>query len=168
MSKVFREDATSGAYLYGPGEAELRWSGETRSYFLATGEKTNGAFCLVDETAGRGETVPMHRHSRDLESIYVVEGELSVFLDNAPGQRAAAGAFAHIPAGAAHGFRVESESARYLLITTPHHGEFYRAISRPSGPRGAKPDQTVDEEMIMAACRAYDIEYIGPLPPADS
>jgi hypothetical protein len=28
------------------------------TYFLATGEQTGGAFCLVDEHASRGESVP--------------------------------------------------------------------------------------------------------------
>lgn len=168
MSKVSSEDAAPAAYLYVPGDAELRWSGDTRTYFLATGETTDGAFCLVEETAGRGETVPLHRHPRDLESIYVIEGELTVFLDGAPGQRASAAAFAHIPAGSAHGFRVVSETARYLLITTPNHGEFYRAISLPTGPGGERSGQSIDEETIMKACQAYDIEYIGPLPPEDA
>ncbi len=167
MSKVLSKDTASGPYLYGPGKAELRWSGDTRTYFLATGETTDGAFCLVDEMAARGETAPLHRHPRDLESIYVIEGKLTVFLGGASGQSASAGAFTHIPAGSTHGFRVASETARYLLITTPHHGEFYRAISSPSGPGGARSGQSIDEEMIMEACQAYDIEYIGPLPPED-
>ena len=165
MSNLLSEYTGSGAVFRGPGEAELRWSGNTRTYFLATGEDTDGAFCLVEEVASRGETVPLHRHPRDLESIYVTEGELVVFLDGAPGQTASAGAFTCIPAGATHGFRVISEAARYLLFTSPHHGEFYRAISLPSSPLGEKPDQSMDDETIMDACRAYDIEYIGPLPP---
>ena len=35
------------------------------------------------------------------------------------------------------GFRVESETARYLILTTPRHGEFYRAITLPSSRRPA-------------------------------
>ena len=50
----------AGAYVYQPGEAELRWLGETSAYFLATGEETGGAFCLVDEQGVRGESVPLH------------------------------------------------------------------------------------------------------------
>lgn len=58
----------AGAYLYQPGEAELRWLGETSAYFLATGEDTGGAFCLVDEQGIRGESAPLHRHPDDPES----------------------------------------------------------------------------------------------------
>jgi quercetin dioxygenase-like cupin family protein len=48
--------------------------GETSTFFLATGEQTGGAFCLVDERAKRGDSVPLHRHDEDMESFYVLEG----------------------------------------------------------------------------------------------
>ena len=41
----------AGAYIFRPGEAELRWMGETLTRFLATGEQTGRTFCLVDEQA---------------------------------------------------------------------------------------------------------------------
>ena len=96
----------AGAYVYQPGEAELRWLGETSAYFLATGEETGGEFCLVDEQGSRGESVPLHRHPDDMESFYVLEGELTLYIDDQPGVRAPAGSFAHIPGGTAHGFRM--------------------------------------------------------------
>jgi quercetin dioxygenase-like cupin family protein len=154
----------SGAYIVQPGQAELRWMGETSTYFLAAGDETGGAFCLVDERAVRGESVPLHRHSDDMESFYVLEGELTLYLDDQPGLRAPAGTFAHVPGGAVHGFRVESETARYLLLTTPRHGEFYRAISLASRPGGEPPEESVEGSQIERACRDYGIEFIGTLP----
>jgi hypothetical protein len=53
-------DAT-GAYLYQPGEGELRWLGGMSAYFLAGGGETGGAFCLVDEQASRVDSVPLYR-----------------------------------------------------------------------------------------------------------
>jgi quercetin dioxygenase-like cupin family protein len=79
-------DAT-GAYVHQPGRTELRWMGETRTYFLATGDRTGGAFCLVEERAGRGESVPLDRHPDDMESFYVLEGELTIYIDDRPGVR---------------------------------------------------------------------------------
>ena len=58
--------AATDAYLYQPEESELRWMGETSTYFLATGEQTGGAFTLVDEQAKRGESVPLHLHRDDI------------------------------------------------------------------------------------------------------
>jgi quercetin dioxygenase-like cupin family protein len=54
-----------------------------------------------------------------MESFYVLEGEVTLYIGDEPGVLAPAGSFAHIPGGAVHGFRVESESARYLILTTP-------------------------------------------------
>jgi quercetin dioxygenase-like cupin family protein len=152
------------AYLYQPGESELRWLGETSAYFLATGEETEGAFCLVDEQASRGESVPLHRHPDDMESFYVLEGELTLYIGGEPGVRAPAGSFAHIPGGTIHGFRIESERARYLILTTPRHGQFYQAITLASRPGGLPPLDAVQGSQIKQAGRDYGVEYIGPLP----
>ena len=145
------------AYLYQPGESELRWMGETSTYFLATGALTGEAFALVDERAIGGESVPLHKHD-DVESFYVLEGEVSFYLGDRSGMRAGAGAFVHIPGGTNHGFRIESATARYLILTTPRHGEFYLAISLPS------PQAVITGAVIEQACQEYGIEFVGPLP----
>ncbi len=151
-------------YLYQPGESELRWMGRTSTHFLATGDQTGGVFSLVDEQATRGESVPLHRHRDDMESFYVLEGELTLYVGDQPGVRAAAGSFAHIPGGTVHGFRIESETARYLILTTPRHGEFYRAITLASRPGGLPPLESVEGSRIKQASREYGIEFVGPLP----
>lgn len=151
-------------YVYRPGQGELRWMGATSTYFLATGDSTADQFALVDERGSRGDRVPLHRHEEDHESIYVVEGELTIFVGEQPGVLAIAGAFAHIPSGAVHGFRVESQTARYLLLTTPRHGEFYRAITLPSEAGGLPPAESIEGSQIGRAAREYGIEFVGPLP----
>lgn len=157
-------EGSSSAYVWQPGEAELRWLGETFTRFLATGEQTGGAFTLVDEHAKRGESVPLHVHRDDMESFYVLDGELTLYLDDQAGIRAGAGSFAHVPGGTVHGFRVESETARYLILTTPRHGQFYRAITLPARPGGLPPLDSVDGSQIEKACREYGVEFVGPLP----
>lgn len=157
--------AQADAYLYLPEHAELRWMGDTFTYFLATGEQTGGAFCLVDETAKRGDSVPLHRHPDDGESFFVIDGEITYYIGDRGGIRAKAGSFAFVPGGTVHGFRVESETARYLILTTPRHGEFYRAITLPSGPEGSAPKDAVEGATIKQACQDYGIEFVGPLPP---
>lgn len=91
MAMMLDQDQALGAYFLEPGRAELRHSGRTRTHFLATGGTTGGAFALIDETARCGETVPLHRHPADVESLYVIEGVLSVFLERSPCRMAAAG-----------------------------------------------------------------------------
>ena len=138
--------------------------GETSTYFLADGERTGGAFALVDETAKRGDSVPLHRHDEDMESFYVLEGEVTLFIGDEPGIRAGAGSFAHVPGGTVHGFRIESETARYLILTTPQHGEFYRAITLPAQADGSAPAESIQGPQIKAASQRYKIEFVAPLP----
>lgn len=138
--------------------------GETCTRFLATGKATNGQFCLVHETANHGEAVPLHRHSEDVESFYVLDGELTFYIDNQPGISAHAGMFLHIPAGTIHGFRIASDTARYLILTTARHGEFYRAISVPAGADGLPDSYDVDWDRVIATAEDFGIELVGDLP----
>lgn len=156
---------TAGPYLYRAGEAELRWFGATSTWFLASGESTGGAFALVDERATRGESVPLHRHEDDMESFYVLDGEITLYVDEV-GTLLTPGSFAHLPGGTVHGFRIESETARYLLLTTPRHGDFYRAITAASQPDGRPPLEAIESSQIKQASRDYGIEFVGPLPAA--
>jgi quercetin dioxygenase-like cupin family protein len=156
--------ASEEAYVHEPGEAELRWMGETSTYFLATGERTGGAFALVDERAKRGESVPLHLHRDDMESFYVLDGAITFYLGDQAGVRAGAGSFVHVPGGTVHGFRIESETARYLILTTPRHGDFYRAITLPSREGGLPPLEAIDGSQIGEAAREYGIEFVAPLP----
>jgi quercetin dioxygenase-like cupin family protein len=141
--------------------------GETSTYFLATGEQTGDAFALVDERANRGTSVPLHSHLDDRESFYVLDGEITLYIGDQPGVRAGAGSFAHVPGGTVHGFRIESETARYLILTTARHGQFYRAITLPSRPGGLPSLESVDGSTIERACEEYGIEFVGPLPDQD-
>lgn len=149
---------TTEAYLCKAGASEVRWMGETSTHFLAIGALAGGAFALVEERAKRGVSVPLHRHDDDMESFYVLEGEISFYLGDRSGLRAEAGAFVHIPGGTIHGFRIDSEIARYLILTTARHAQFYRAITSPS------PLAAIDGAVINKACQEYGIEYVGPLP----
>ena len=119
---------------------------------------------MVDEQAKRGDRVPLHLHRDDMESFYVLEGELTFFIGDEPGVPAGAGSFAHLPGGTVHGFRVESETARYLILTTPRHGQFYRDITLPSRPGGLPPLESIEGAQIKKASEKYGVEFVGPLP----
>ncbi|CAN5244060.1 hypothetical protein BH23GEM2_BH23GEM2_24340 [soil metagenome] len=145
-------------YIRKPGEGELRWMGETSTSFLGTGVLSGGAFALVEEQAVSGVSVPLHRHDDDTESFYVLDGEIAFYLNGEAGVRLGPGTFVHIPGGTIHGFRIESTSARYLILTTTRHADFYRAITGPT------PLTKIDGGMVNKACREYGIEFVGPLP----
>ena len=99
-----------------------------------------------------------------MESFYVLEGEITLYLGDQPGVRATAGSFAHVPGGTVHGFRIESETARYLILTTPRHGQFYRAITLPSRSGGLPPLESIEGPQIKQSSKDYGVEFVAPLP----
>src|SRR5271163_1631951 len=84
--------------------------------FLATGEETNGKYALWEATVPPGGGPPPHVHSREEESFYVLEGEITFQLSE---ERfvAQAGTFANVPTGCLHCFRNESRQPAKMLIS---------------------------------------------------
>jgi quercetin dioxygenase-like cupin family protein len=156
-------------YVLGPEEGEAFWGFGALWTPKATAEQTGGRFSMIEEVAPRGEGTPLHVHREDDETFYVLEGELTFYL-NEGGQPilASAGSFVHIPGGVVHAFQVDSETARYLITTTPQHERFYRAISEPAQSRTLPPEEPLDMEKIEAAAREYKVEILGPPPGAQA
>ena len=99
-----------------------------------------------------------------LKSFYVLEGEITFYVGGQAGVRSGPGSFLHVPAGAIHGFRITSDTARYLIFTTAHHGEFYRAISEPADANGLSTTHDVDWDKVMSTAQDFGIEFISELP----
>src|SRR5947208_850926 len=101
----------------GPGEWERLWFLGTLATIKVSGEASEGRFALIEFLFPRGASPPLHTHPQD-ESYVVLEGRLTVQA----GERRFAlesGAAAVVPMGVAHTFRVDSDSARVLVLSTP-------------------------------------------------
>jgi quercetin dioxygenase-like cupin family protein len=152
----------------GPEEGEALWCVGALTTVKAAAEQIAGAYAMIEDLAPKGSGTPLHRHQKDDEAFYALEGELTFYLGNDKPIQASPGSFVHIPGGTVHAFRVDSETARYLIITTPQHERFYRAIAEPAQTRSIPPDTPLDMERIGAACEAYGVELIGPAPAAEA
>src|SRR3954454_17868062 len=71
-------------YALGSEEGEALWFPGVLVTIKATAEQTGGEFFLIEELASRGTATPLHVHPRDDESFYILEGELTVYLDGQP------------------------------------------------------------------------------------
>ena len=102
----------AGAYVQQPGEGERRWMERRQPTFSLPENARTGLSPWSTSERNRGMSVPLHRHSDDMESFYVIEGEITLF-PRRPTRNSCypAGSFAHIPGGTVHGFRIESETA---------------------------------------------------------
>jgi quercetin dioxygenase-like cupin family protein len=156
-------------YALGPEDGEAFWGFGSLWTVKASAEQTGGRFALVEELAPGGAGTPLHRHAEDDESFYVLEGEITFYLEDDQPITAIAGSFVHVPGGAVHAFHVDSEIARYLIITTPQHECFYRAaFGDPAQSRNLPPNGPPNMERLEAAMQEYKVEMLGQPPGAEA
>ena len=97
---------------------------------------------VTEQLSPRGSGSPLHVHHNEDEWFYVLEGELTIWVDGRT-VVAGAGAFVFGPRDVPHTFVVSSEQARFLLVTEPAGFEgFVRALARAGDRAGdpARPD----------------------------
>jgi quercetin dioxygenase-like cupin family protein len=99
------------------GEGEQRWFLGTLATVKIPGEAVDDRFALIEFLFPRNASPPLHTHPQD-ESYIVLDGELTLQAGNQRFDLAAGGA-AVAPMGVPHTFRVESETARVLVLSTP-------------------------------------------------
>lgn len=137
----------------------VRWFTDTRVRVLVD----EPALGLVEGEALQGNMPPLHVHHEDDESFYVLEGRLSLFL---PGERIEleAGEAVLAPKGVPHTYRVESESARWLVGSMPgRFADFVLATSIPAEGHGyAEPSRMPSPEMLVEEAAKRGIEILGP------
>ena len=102
----------------------------------------------------------------DDETLYVLGGDLTFYLEDSDPISATVGSLVHIPGGTRHAFRVDSDLARVIDITTPQHEQFLRAAAVPAQARTVPPKAEPDLEKLEAAAREYKVEILGPPPGA--
>lgn len=146
----------------GPGEGEAFAAGGVLLTLKAVGPQTLGAYTLTEIEVAAGASFPAHRHARDAEGLYVLEGEVSVRAGGPP-LVAGAGSLVVIPPGAAHALANAGERpARLLSLTTPAGIEdFYRSACRPVPDRPARPSaEPADGERLAELASQFGIEFV--------
>jgi quercetin dioxygenase-like cupin family protein len=101
----------------GAGEGEHRWFLGTLATIKVSGEASDERFALIEFVFPRHASPPLHTHPQD-ESYIVLEGLLTVQAGDERFELAA-GAAAVVPMHVAHTFRVDSDAARVLVLSTP-------------------------------------------------
>jgi quercetin dioxygenase-like cupin family protein len=155
-------------YALGPDEGEAFWFFGGLVTVKASAQQTGGRFALTEQLFPGGMATPLHSQREDDESFYVLEGQVTFYLEDGRPIPASAGAFVHVPAGVAHAFQVDSETARILNVTNAQHERFFRATSDPAQARTLPPAAPPDMERIMTAAQEYGVEILGPPPGAQA
>ncbi len=127
---------------------------------LIDGAASGGRCCMFECPIPPGEGPPLHRHEREDELFYVLEGRFKFSVD---GQEfiGEPGAFASAPRGSVHAFRnIGSKLGRLYVTCTPAGLEVpFRAVRDPEP--GSNRDKLTPEQ-VMAEFGKYGITFVGP------
>jgi quercetin dioxygenase-like cupin family protein len=99
------------------GEGQRLWFLGTLATIRIPGEAVEGRFALIEFLFPRDASPPLHSHPQD-ESYIVLEGSLTIQAADQRFELSSGGA-AVVPLGIAHTFRVDSDTARVLVLSTP-------------------------------------------------
>lgn len=160
---------------------ETLWFLGTLARIKLSSAQTGGRFALWEAVLPRGAAPPLHSHPQD-ETFYVLEGEVTVWVvpvDEvgegagwvaAHARRCGVGAVAFAPGGVPHSFRVESDTARMLVLSTPGGiEEMVRGLGEPARWPWLQPPPDgprVPAERVAEVERATGMVRHGPPPPA--
>ena len=133
-------------YVHRSREAEL--VGETSMDFAWRG---HGRRVLCDERAVKGESVLLHWHDQDMESFYVLEGELTLFVARALACFGAVGSFAHVPGG------VVQACGRVRRRTVPSR------LPAPASSRATSASRSSVDGPQIKRRAGKGMEFVGPL-----
>ena len=142
------------------------WFLDTAVWIRVSADAGHNGLSMLESLAPRGDSPPLHLHTRDDELFHVVSGELLLEIE---GEEVilAEGETALAPAGVAHSYRVESAEARWLVVTVGGEFErFVRELSRPAErdglpPRTGPPTAEQAEELAAVGAK-HGIEIVGP------
>src|SRR2546427_104322 len=122
------------------------------------GGDTDNAVAVLHFTVPKLSGPPLHRHSREDEWFYVLDGELTFEVD---GQRftGGTGTSAFVPRGAAHTYQnFRDEPAHILVMETPSGLERFFDDVTAHNKGLSQPDFARVQELMQS----YGMELLGP------
>ncbi len=145
------------------GEGEPRWFLGTFALIKVPGEAVEDRFALIETRLPKQASPPLHTHPQD-ESYFVLDGRLTIVagderLELSPGGAAA------VPMGEAHTFRVDSDGAHVLVLSTPagiermiRDGSIPAAAATLPPPDAARPTP----EQLAEIFERHGLVNLGP------
>jgi quercetin dioxygenase-like cupin family protein len=151
------------------GDGERLWFLGTLATIRVPGQANGGRFALIEFLFPKHASPPRHSHPQD-ESYVVLDGRLTL---EAGDERFTleSGGVGVVPMGAPHTFRVDSDGANVLVLSTPAGLEdMIRDCSVPAGGATLPPPDTPrpsPEELARIFEKHGQVNFGPPLAPGE-
>ncbi|MER7180251.1 cupin domain-containing protein [Streptomyces hyaluromycini] len=139
----------------------LEWlDGGTFSVLLDS-KATEGQLTVGRFNVAKGEAPPFHMHTREDEIFMLIKGEALLWLGDEQ-MELSEGGIVYLPRNIPHGYRITSDTADLLMITTPGgiEGMFQQAGHDVATPR--PKDFAITPERLAEAAEKYGQILLGP------
>lgn len=153
-----------------PGEGPVSGGpGGSEATMKLASAHTAGLFSLAEYVSPPGDGPPLHRHTLEDETFWMLEGEVTFCIGAGSEMRvftAGPGTTVFGPRGVAHTFKNRTQRpARFLLFVTPP-ANFERFYARMAAPHADGRPPTPDEIIARIAQLApeHGLEILGPNP----
>jgi quercetin dioxygenase-like cupin family protein len=133
---------------------------EMRAVILTRGAETDGRHDLTEAVQEPGTVTPLHLHTRYYERIWVVDGEITVWVGDDT-YNLGPGGFVTIPMNTPHMVQARPRGARALNVSSPAgFAELVERTATPSDRAGSDPK--LDLERFMAVSTELGDVVLGP------
>ena len=149
--------------IRGRDDGEATWFFNALMTTVASTAETGGAYSLTEHLVTAASNPPMHVQVDEEEAFYILEGEVEFEVD---GQvvLATPGTFALVARGAAHTFRVLTDTARMLVICsgkpTDNLEDFFLGMGQPATERKLPQPAAPNVERLVELCARTGIELV--------
>jgi quercetin dioxygenase-like cupin family protein len=145
-----------------PGAGPSQQVLSVRQTYKARSSQTAGSLVCVEVDIPPGAGVPLHRHSAEDESFYVLSGQVVIEGDDCGDSPVCldAGGFFYGPKGRVHGFHNEGPApAKVLIFISPGTGieEMFAGLAELT-----RNSSTIDPASVTAMCGDYGVTFVPP------
>ena len=147
----------TGTILLGPGDVYT---------ILAATAETDGDYVVLEALVPPEGGPPLHIHHDQVETFYILEGEMEMTLGDQVYQ-AKAGDYVHISKDTPHRFLNRSRTTTKMIFTFVPAGdieEFFRESFKETTDRNAPLEPLTDEfiQRMLESANRHDIEILPP------
>ena len=125
--------------------------------------ETAGAYSLTEHLVTAASNPPMHVQLHEDEAFYILDGEVELEVDGVVAL-ATPGTFAFVARGAAHTFRVLTDTARMLVLCSGKPADnledFFLGMGQPATERALPVPGAPDEARLVELCARTGIELV--------
>jgi quercetin dioxygenase-like cupin family protein len=148
--------------ILGPGEGEKVWFTD-HLVTVKVRSRDASPFGLIEVRLPAGSRTPFHRHLEEDEAFYLLEGELTVVLEDRS-IPVVPGGYVHLPRGAAHGLATDTGIRMLVLCDPGGFVEFAREAGVVAPRDELPPPAPPDVDRLVRLGKKFKIELLGPLP----